>query len=293
LCAAGEAAGALLRLGKAADFYEAALKAESAAAPMRCVERLANLRARRAVVQHRANAIQEIKYSIELLESLSRLAGGKRRRMKFDRVDKSGSSEGPTSERLSLLGSCYKRLAQVTSGAERTKALHNMSKFYHAAFDRGRAQNKFDPYPLLSWVLADTLSYVRGDWKSEAPGAEDWLSQAEAEAKSADEREPKFWNGVYIADAALGRALWQQKLAEPQYSMAVTEAYLRPWRRGGSLLQFASVLETLEFIAAVLEDGGDGTAEVRARLSVALREIARDLDAKTGVSAIRAPAAET
>jgi CHAT domain-containing protein len=285
LAAAGEAAGALLRLDQAVGYYEDALKAESAAAPMRCVEQLANLRARRAVVQHRDDAVQEIKRSIELLDSLGQLAGGKR-----PKRGPRKPSEVTTTERLSLLGSCYKRLAQVTSGGERADALQNMSMYYQEAFERGRTPTKLEPYPLLNWILAETLRYIRSDVE-EAPPVDDWLRQAEDQARPADAREPKFWNAVYIADAALGRALWKGDLAEPQRSAAVTEAYLRPWRRGGSPLQFASIIETLDFIAAVLDDGGTDSDAIRARLSEALRAIARDLDVKTGVSAMRAAAA--
>ena len=106
------------------------------------------------------------------------------------------------------------------------------------------------------------------------------LRQAEAEARSADTANPSFWNGVNVADAGLGRELWRGELDDSAQRAAV-EAYLKPWRRGASRLEFASVLEQMEFIIAVLGDGSKKPGE-RKKLASALETIATQLRSATG-----------
>jgi hypothetical protein len=56
---------------------------------------------------------------------------------------------------------------------------------------------------------------------------------------------------VALADIALGRGLLQGRL-DGAVQQDVIAAYLRPWRRGASALKFASVLEQIEFLIAIL-----------------------------------------
>lgn len=268
----GEAYAKLGMYQEAIDSYTLALRAETASAPIFIIEQLANLRARMAVKdKNNAAARKEIKRSIALVGSLPKFA----------------RNNDHTSERWSLLGSCYKRLAQISVGKARISALQEMSCCYHNAFVRRQQDGAFDPYPLLNRLLADTLLElfnVEPGHKpdSEPIGADEWLRRAEQKAREADVDNPDFWNGVPVADIALGRALLQGRL-DASTQQEVVAAYLRPWRRGASAVQFGSVLEQLDFLIQILdgEPAGDGQ---RLPLCVGLRAIAGQLRAATGVA---------
>ena len=108
------------------------------------------------------------------------------------------------------------------------------------------------------------------------------LSVEAVRAALADAGEPEFWNAIILADVLLGRALTSGEVAKPECQKAVIEAYLRPWKRGGSPLKFASVLEQIDFVAEVLTgDRPAASKETRAALVTALRFIAGRLRAAT------------
>ena len=261
----GEACGELGDLGQAIDCYVKALAAEKAAAPIRTIEQLANLRARQAAIAGGPEAKATVEAAIATIKGLIALAGGE-----------------PTVERLSLLGSCYKRLAQVSDGRERDRALTDMADHYRQAHERALAVGRLRPYPLLNWLLAMELRAVRNPQLQGAPDVESWLKRAEAEAALADAGEPEFWNAIILADVLLGRALTSGEVVKPECQKAVIEAYLRPWKRGGSPLKFASVLEQIDFVAEVLTgDRPAASKETRAALVTALRFIAGRLRAAT------------
>jgi tetratricopeptide (TPR) repeat protein len=235
----GQAYAEMQLIDKAIEAYTLALKAEQAHAPIRVIEQLANLMARRAAIEKakRGDPKKEINEAIALLMGLPKLADG-----------------GLTAERWSLLGSCSKRLAQVTSGDERIGALKEMRRCYGEAFRRKEAGGKFDTYSLLNQLLADTLLGQLGiaaDDKEPSIDLDGGLLRAENEAQTLDNDDPNFWNGVALADVALGRALLLGQLDE-KVQQQVIAAYLRPWRRGASALQFSSVLEQMEFLIDIL-----------------------------------------
>jgi tetratricopeptide (TPR) repeat protein len=271
----GEACGELGRLDRAIECYTQAIAAEKALAQVRTVEQLANLRARRAVLGKVDDPSAEIRIAIDALEDLMALVRGR---------NDAKPLLPETAERLSLLGSCYKRLAQVeTRTAERDRALVQMSSYYRRAHARSQEQGKLDPYPLLNWLLAEQLLAVRKPNHQPPPDLDLWLSKAEETARMADGGEPGFWNAVTLADVVIGRALASGKLIEPESQKDVIEAYLRPWRRGASRLKFDSVLEQMEFVAEVLREGPASSKAARAGLVKALRSIIDHLRAATKV----------
>jgi hypothetical protein len=237
--ALGQAYAEMQLIDKAIEAYTLALKAEQAHAPIRVIEQLANLMARRAAIEKatRADPKKEINEAVALLMGLPKLADG-----------------GLTAERWSLLGSCSKRLAQVTSDGERIAALKEMRRCYGEAFKRKEAAGKFDTYSLLNQLLADTLLGLPGiaaDDKQTDVKLDEGLLRAENEAQTLDNDDPNFWNGIALADVALGRALLSGQLDE-KVQQQVIAAYLRPWRRGASALQLSSVLEQMEFLIDIL-----------------------------------------
>jgi tetratricopeptide (TPR) repeat protein len=253
--------------------YALALRAETASAPIYIIEQLANLRARCAVqADDSAAARKEIEHAIALVDGLPRY----------------GPDGDHTSERWSLLGNCYKRLAQRSDGQERICALTKMSGCYAKAFDRSHKDGTFDTDSLLNRLLAETLMELFEAPPARQPcsgsiDADEWLRRAEQEARTADTDDPSFSNGVPFADIALGRALLRRRLDE-SVQQEVVGAYLRPWRRGASALEFASVLEQFDFLIQILGGESPEQHSDRSRLRAALRAIAAQLRAATGVA---------
>jgi hypothetical protein len=129
LCAAlAEARAELGDFLQAIDYYSAAVKNENAGFKLRAVEQLANLSARNAVKEFRkattdgrnpGDTIAAIQASLRMLETLT-------------------EAVGPTPERLSLQGGCWKRLAQVQASIPAADyALGRMEMCCDAAVDRG------------------------------------------------------------------------------------------------------------------------------------------------------------
>jgi tetratricopeptide (TPR) repeat protein len=260
--ALGEAYGAFGLLDEAIDAYATALRAENAKAPIRVIEQLANLQARRAARNNAADAEQIIRKSIGLVNNLPRLP-----------------DDQLTSERWSLLGSCYKRLAQVTTGEARLDALRQMALSYEHGFERGRKGSAFATYPLLNWLLATSLLALFEQGR-EPDDVDHRLQEAANQASAADRDDPNFWHAAALADVALGLALRRGSLDDEE-QRTIIEAYLRAWRRGASAIKFASVLEQIEFVRAIL---CDDSGHARADLCHALSTIADRLRSVTGVS---------
>lgn len=55
----------------------------------------------------------------------------------------------------------------------------------------------------------------------------------------------------------------------------VVDAYLAPWRHGGSRHQLASVLEQLEFLAEMLGEGPEVGSKARSALVASLKRISQ------------------
>ena len=251
---------------QAISAYTLALKAEKAWAPVRVIEQLVNLRARRATkMSADDHPDQEISNAMALLNGLPKIDGDY------------------TSEQWSLFGSCYKRFAQVTAGSKRSDALMEMRRCYDQAFERRRAAKFFDTYSLLNRLMADALLWLL-DGRDKPGDIDELLTCAEDEARTRDHDNPEFWNAVALADIALGRELLKGRL-DGDVQRDVIAAYLRPWRRGASALKFASVLEQFEFLIAILaREPGSAPDVTKDALCAGLNAILTQLRAATGVA---------
>ncbi|MDQ3196042.1 MAG: CHAT domain-containing protein, partial [Pseudomonadota bacterium] len=192
---------------------------------------------------------------------------------------------GTSIERLNLLGSSYKRKAQIAaasagSGARsrrqaanaRGQALRKMADYYRKSHEKVQEKDcrKFDPYPLLNWLTAEVLlAWPALPEKKKMKEIEGWLEQVKAYAEK--ENEPRdFWNSIVSADCDLLRALVGQTLVEDKDN--IIKAFVGA-RRGGSPRELGSAREHLDFIAEILASADDGMNEQ----ALALREIAERL----------------
>jgi hypothetical protein len=139
------------------------------------------------------------------------------------------------------------------------------------------------PYSLLNRLMADALLWLL-DGRNKPDDIDESLTRAEDEARTRDHDNPEFWNGVALADIALGRELLKGRI-DGDVQREMIAAYLRPWRRGGSALKFASVLEQFEFLMAILaREPGTAPDVTRDALCAGLNAILTQLRAATGVA---------
>ena len=134
----------------AIEHLDKALAAEKAEFPVKALEQRANYRVKHALQfrqtadkTEKGKALGDIEQAIKALDFLISMA--------------------PTKERLSLLGSAYKRKAWLqTNKADRKKALDEMRENYQLAFNKGLESGNIDAYPLTNWITAEAiLSLVR------------------------------------------------------------------------------------------------------------------------------------
>ncbi len=159
---------------------------------------------------------------------------------------------GPTSERWSLLGGSYKRLAIVTRGKERLEALEKMGDAYKAAYEMALDKTgEVDTYPLLNYVTARVLLRRKDDGLGDLPAL---LRKAEEAAPERLARRPTFWNAVIGADAALVRYLAAGKLSQKAKRQEVVDGFLAGKTRAASPREFDSVVANVKFMIAMRSD---------------------------------------
>ena len=162
---------------------------------------------------------------------------------------------GATEERFSLLGSAYKRRAWIDAGT-RPRDLRSMYDAYAVAFDIARKGERPTAYPLLNKIQAALV--LRWQGVADAPGIDAAERAAihtvanqlnESAAAGAD-----FWTATSLADHSLTVALLDGTL-DAAAEETLAQRYLAA-RRLGSPREFASVLDQLDFLAAMAADAG-------------------------------------
>ena len=192
----GEAQAQLGALDKAVDWFRAAVDAADASASFRAAEQLGNLVARRA---EKANDAAGVRAGIEQLVRLHAVR--------------------PTQERESLLGSAYKRLAQVEGRrgkpgqAAAQEALEAMAHHYAAAEALARQTGADDLfYPAMNGMAAEVrVACLRG----RLPVLDAARLQAATDSlqhKSTDD--PDFWSVVGQTEVRVMQALAAGALAD-------------------------------------------------------------------------------
>jgi len=250
--ALGLAYGELGNFELAIAYLDRALAAEESEGSLQTIEQRANFRTRLAVkLDDPATCERHLRKAIAELDELSKW--------------------GETAERLCLLGSAYKRQAQLAvkrrSGSkERERSLKAMEKCYREAHEKGWSVGRLAPYPLLNWWSAKILLSRKLDAASLAD-LDQWCEKAEAQAAEKEKKDPDFWTGIIKPDCDLLRALARQTL--PQRRQVILDGYRRAIKRGASKRQLASVREHLNFVRDITAGGG---AAQREQLAV-LKEI--------------------
>ena len=267
--ALGEAFSDLLMFEKAATYYDLAIKNSSCVASIKSIEQLANCRIRLAVQTFQKDpgyykeARSIIEGHIADLRSLIKTVGD-------------------TSERWSVVGSGYKRLAQLSRGKS-VKTFEMALKEMEAAYDRARECAADDAYPLTNALVAKLVRAVRaGDPEELKNRLPEWEKLTETAAKLAEMRKVNapddFWASIGTTDVRLiERMLAYVKASsknggKPKLEELVDE-YKQTWIRYGSARELNSVIEQYAFLVAVLEG-----IEQHQQLADSLREILSSLN---------------
>ena len=243
LCA--RAATAFAELGefeRAIYYYELAVNAERATAPIAALEQLASCKVRWA-----GKLVQETppdsKKAGELLDQA-------------EEVLRHLLALGETSERLSLLGSLMKRRALLPPGkaATRREALREMSKAYKAAYERSRKNAAGDPYPLANQIATDIVL----SWRSKvtqnglATGEYASLKELEEVANAMAGSRTDVFILTAAADRLLLQALVQRQLNDKTRD-AIVEKFSSALSRGATAKQRDSMRTQFQFFRCLMQ----------------------------------------
>ncbi|MDP2882149.1 MAG: CHAT domain-containing protein [Azonexus sp.] len=170
-------------------------------------------------------------------------------------------ASGPTSERLSLLGAAYKRLALIeTADGGRCEALVNMAEHYRDAYARhGKT------YAFTNWASAALL--IRRFYPEQPADQPPLLglstlsrdiARLRKELEKSNANDPNFWDSASLADLDLIQAMAEGAAGKTARATASGEAARQTYRqavqRGASVRERSSVSEHLDFLRAHYPD---------------------------------------
>jgi triacylglycerol esterase/lipase EstA (alpha/beta hydrolase family)/tetratricopeptide (TPR) repeat protein len=249
-----EAWAALGEMAQAIGHYRMALTMEDAGANLKALERLANLEVRHGAKLYEAKEADKHAAGKEYMD-----AGLKRLNALL--------GIGETTERLSLVGSSWKRRAQASLARgkhkEVDKCLAEMGQAYwHAAEHARRHGGEWDYYPLFNALDGSVLAALRGE-NSEFDarrGQLPALLQAgteNARRRYADSRE--FFHALAEVEAERIDALWASRdgraaasIVNGEVLQRLTERYRDVLQRLGSAREQDSATNQLKFLVAML-----------------------------------------
>jgi tetratricopeptide (TPR) repeat protein len=258
LDALGEAYGEAFLFEEAVFFYDKAIKNGKSTAAIRAIEQRANCNIRVAVQKFDEKPTQYRRSKTKIKEQIKTL-------------EKLIDTIGETSERLSMIGSGYKRLALISSEKDPevcASALREMEKNYNLAYGK-----KKTAYPLTNVLIAKLSTSLRtGRLDSKQSSAlknlrDEVMTLAETENLIARD---DFWATTGVTDVKLVDFIYEyvtgkKKVFDEKLHKELLGEYESTWRHFGSARQFNSILEQYSFLVAVLK-GKDKHADLRTAL---------------------------
>jgi CHAT domain-containing protein/pimeloyl-ACP methyl ester carboxylesterase len=168
---------------------------------------------------------------------------------------------GATVERINIVASAYKRLAQISEGAAKREAYTCSASYYHRAYKTAGNSAKF--YPLTNWLLIENALVLEGSHKwgdKGLPKKGDLQKELDDELtnirqKETDEKE--YWD--WIAEATV--LLCKHLLGETRDTKRkityddILEQYAFAWRMVGTSGQHQAEIEQFEFLEDALSMG--------------------------------------
>ena len=243
-------------------WYERALRANDASASLKAHEQMGNLRVRRAWAQAReaapgspvfTQAMEQITHTLRELQALAALQ--------------------PTMERLSLVGSSWKRLSWMHRRArhrdEQQAALQMAAEAYRKAEELAAATGHPDRfYPAMNGLALQLAQHA---------GQSAWAG-LDAEAVAAvrrslvarTESEPDFWSWNGLLELQVFEALSARKLAERR--AAIEAGFDDLHARVASRRWWSSVADQAGFVLGAYAEAGSAAERAAARGLLALLE---------------------
>lgn len=244
--AAGDRATAL-------DWYRRAVAAPDGSASFRAIEQLGNLQVRQAEAGVRATS-----KPAELRAAMKALHGA------IDMLVKLATLQ-PTMERLSLVGSAWKRMALMADEvklprAQAREALTRMVEFYERAEALGRQQGLDSYYPAVNaFVGRLTLGRREIDERQ--------LAEMRQVLVAKNRDDPDFWSVVGLTELRLFEAIARSRLQAEQAAIAAEYAALRD--RVSSTPMWDSVHKQTEFLRQYAMAGASAAEQSAAAALVA------------------------
>ena len=166
---------------------------------------------------------------------------------------------GKTAERLSLLGSAYKRRCIMAKDSETlTACLEQMAEYYkQACLLDNEDLEKVQIYPLSNWITAEKLLKDRGRLirlsQLLPERLSDHLDTLLQHFKAVRDRR-KFWDFIALINVYQCKLLDAETQAERrELRDAIVEEYRAAWRVGGAEKQKNSELAHTQFVHAALQ----------------------------------------
>lgn len=229
----------LERYDEALEKYRSVFKEKGQNHSFRALEKLCNLEVR--VIANKALEDSELDYKTVFDQAISRL----------EQINEFGK----TSERLSLIGSAYKRIALVESNkAKMRAALKTMASYYKEAFElKCDELFKNEVYPLTNWLIAELImnDKARLEKVKEDIGMkiEELLNEKLEWLKKEDLEQNDFWDlikGVNIYQTLLLIASTQKVYKKT--NAKIQALYDKAWKKAGTKRQRASEKEHIKFV---------------------------------------------
>jgi hypothetical protein len=281
----GQAFAEVFMFEEAVRFYDLAIVSSKSSASIKAIEQAANCHIRLAVQKFEGDSSLYTDSKAEIedhIETLKRLM----------------AALGETPERLSMVGSGYKRLALIASSKPSkvcNDALEKMEDYYRQAWALTKARAKgnkpLDPYPLANALVARIAYLVRlGDEDKAAQERKSTLKKEKDEAKRLalalkTARPEDFWAAVGVADVTLLDSLIEylslrtKRVPDEVYKDLVKE-YHSAWKQYGSTRELSSVIEHYTFLVAVIKefDPDDNLCSVLEKIHADLRAMSEKVD---------------
>ncbi|MET0028107.1 MAG: alpha/beta fold hydrolase [Candidatus Thiodiazotropha sp.] len=247
--------GEARRWDEAIEWLEKALRGESGDCPVRAVEQCANYRVRQAVeawMQVRgANGREQASKRKEIIPIIEAAI------VEIDTL----CQRAPTIERLNLLGSACKRLAQVQNNkALRKESLQKMANYYHEGYE---LSGRKSTYAYTNWASALMLLRRQGlaEKLLDEHGLVEDATRLRQALKIRNDRKPNFWDSASLADIDLVLLLISSHDDRRDGSACqvlvdgITDIYQKAVQRGASPRERASIIENIDFLIDLIEGG--------------------------------------
>ena len=152
-----------------------------------------------------------------------------------------------TSERLNLMGSAQKKLAQLETDAQKVNDhLIQSAAYYREAANRQQHEGVADPYPIINLLVVEAL-LGKEDFTNES-----LLSKCESLAQQRFRKTRSAWDSITISDVALIRAFLRRSL--PQERDSLVEKYRSAFAESSATrLEQSSALMQMKFVRDILK----------------------------------------